>query len=186
MLRAESARLFNQRRRAFGVQANLVELALVVRACVDIQHQVRVLHIVQYSPTDAFKGGAVRSARKRAVHVQLSGGRNHSGTAVKSQRIEHRIDIDNAVQMLRLCHDTAGNAKNDQLAHHFIAVDSRCDAQTAGGFSFGCITAALDAPCFRYRHGYAGNSRNLPDDRHTCSLAFKKEPAQGAAPSLFG
>ena len=140
--------------------ANLVKLALVARAGVDIQNEIRAGHILNNLPAQVFKRCTVRRTGKSAVHIQPRSGGNHAVGNIQTERVEHRIEIHHAVECIRVGGYALFNAVDDELTHHFVAMRAGCDTDTSGGCALRGIAAAFDAPSF------FNGQRDVRDCRH--------------------
>ena len=157
---AQRPRLGNQPVGVRLVHAHLVELALVMRGGVHVQHQLGAQHVLHDGVAQDFQRRTLRIAGKGEVHVQPRPHGNHALHDVQAQRVEHGIDIHEAPQVFRLPLDTVRHLKTDELAHHLVAVRSRRDAQAPARQS-GIVPGAADGPLLVKRHGSACDFYNL-------------------------
>lgn len=147
------------------IDAHLEELALVLRARVDVQHQIRAAHIPDDVGAHALKRRALRRAGEGAVHIQPRA-RGHEPLAhVKAQRVEHGVHVHHAVQVLLLLHDARDHPEDDELPHHLVAVDAGGDAHAARRALRGRIAAAANRPRFADGQSDARHGADFTDDR---------------------
>ena len=145
-LRAERADAGQKPLGFLRADAHLIQFALVARAGVKIQHEIRAAHILNHLMAHVFKRRAVRRAGESAVHIQPRARGHQTLADVQTERVEHGVKIHRAAERVRMFADALLHQIDDELTHHFVAVRARSDADAAGGRTVGGVPAALDAP----------------------------------------
>lgn len=82
--------------------------------------------------SDTFDHGAIDIAGKDTIHVEVEG-RDAALHGVDTERIEGRIDVDSARELVDILADHLGDKIADILAFEFIAMRTRNDADTFAG-----------------------------------------------------
>ena len=164
---------------------------------VNVDGAGRALHVGNDLGRDDFLGRAVGVAGEDAVHVKVKA-RNAAGDGVDAERIERRIDVDDARQMLGMLGKDPVHAPADVLAFELVAVRARHDADAGQIRGVGFLDAGrkkaifADHHFFRHRHVDGDNvfdhgcepqaaAATSASVRMVCCAAPRKTPRSSAA-----